>query len=121
MRLSGADRTFIDRRERRAKHWPLAGGLSLALVAAYAVWLWFKAPNLINPWSVAERLEAGTLSAATLGVMAVMLPVVMGALLVFAFVVVLLWFIPMRNERRLIRLIRELDAEPPAERVGGAP
>ncbi len=38
-----------------------------------------------------------------------MLPVLMIALLVFAIAVILLWFIPIHNERRLIRLVRELE------------
>lgn len=110
MSLSSADKAFVDKREKRSKYWPAYGVFSLAILAAYSAWLWFESPELINPWRVIERLEARTLSETTMRVMAVMLPSVMATMLVFAFVVVLLWFIPFRNERRLIRIVRKLEA-----------
>lgn len=108
MKLSQADKAFIEKRESTAKYWPLFGTVLLILIVAYGAWLWMKIPHLINPWHVIERFETGTLPESTMGVMAVMLPIVMAVLLVFAFVVVLLWFIPFRNESRLIRLVKEL-------------
>lgn len=108
MRLSKADKAFVEKRERRVKYWPLFGAALLVTLVTYGAWLWLKVPYLINPWYVIRRLDAGTLSESTMGVMAVMLPVIMATLLVFAFVVVLLWFMSFRNESRLIRLLREL-------------
>jgi hypothetical protein len=77
----------------------------------YGGWLWVKTPSLINPWHVMDALEAGTLAESTMSVMALMLPIVTATFLVFACVVVLLWFIAFRNELRLIRLLRKLDRE----------
>jgi hypothetical protein len=110
MKLSPADKAFIQRREKRAKYWPLFGAALLAIIGAYGAWLWLKMPHLINPWRVMESLETGTMSESTMGVMAAMLPIVMAAFIVFMLVVVLLWFIPFYNERRLIRLVRKLEA-----------
>lgn len=110
MRLSATDRAFVEKRERRSRYWPWMGGSSLAILAAYGAWLWVKTPQLINPWWVIDRIEAGTLSESTMGVMAALLPIVMAALLLFTFMVVLLWFIAFYHERRFIRLIRELEA-----------
>ena len=111
MSLSPKEKSFVESREKRAKYWPFFGVLSLALVAGYGAWLWLKMPRLINPWHVIERLEAGDLSDSTMGVMAVMLPIVVAAFLGFIFIVVLLWFAVFRNERQLVRLIRMLEAD----------
>lgn len=110
MSLSSADKKYVAKREKRVKYWPFYGGASLVLLIAYGVWLWVKVPHLINPWHVIESVQAGTLPESTMGVMALMLPIVMAALLLFAFVVVLFWFIVFYNERRLIRLVRKLEA-----------
>ncbi len=110
MRLSSADRSFVERRERRVRQWPVVGTGCLVLIAAYGAWLWWRLPYLINPWQVIESLEAGTLSESMMNVMVVMLPVVVAALLVFALVVVLLWFVALSNERRLLGLLRTLEA-----------
>lgn len=111
MGLSSADKAFIEKRERRVKYWPLFGAALLATVSAYVAWLWLRMPHMVNPWFVIESLEAGTLPESTIGIMAVMLPVVMAVLLVFAIAVVLLWFVSFYNERRLIRLVRKLEAD----------
>lgn len=111
MGLSSGDKAFVAKRERRARYWPFAGVGSLLLLAAYGAWLWVKTPNLINPWQVLEALEAGTLPESTMGVMVVMLPIVMATFLVFAFAMVLLLFVAFYNERRLIRLIVELESD----------
>jgi HAMP domain-containing protein len=120
MTLSSAEKKFVEKRERRAKYWPYFGAASLVLVAAYGAWLWVTMPHLIRPWRVIESLEAGTLSESTMGVMAVMLPFVMAMLLVFAFIIVLLWFVAFYNERRLIRLVRKMEALSVGGKTNGA-
>ena len=116
MSLSSADRKFVERREKRVKHWPLYGTFSLTILAVYSGWLWLKRPELINPWVVIERLEAGTLSDSTMSIMAVMLPIVIATMLLLVSFVVLLSFVAFRNERRLISLIRRLETG----KAGGA-
>jgi len=110
MTLTPSDQAFIEKREKRARAWPWLGSSALVMVAGYAAWLWVKTPQLIDFRWVVAQLEAGTLAESTLLVMAGMLPIVMSAFLVFAFLVVLLWFLPFRNERRLILMVRELEA-----------
>lgn len=119
MKLSKADKVFVEKRERRAKYWPLFGTALLVTLVTYGAWLWLKVPHLINPGHVIERLNAGTLSESTMGVMVVMLPIVIAALLVFTFVVVLLWFISFRNESRLIRLVRGLQEASERDNANG--
>lgn len=120
MTLSSAEKKFVEKREMRAKYWPYFGAASLVLVAAYSAWLWVKMPHLIRPWRVIESLEAGTLSESTIAVMAVNLPYVMAMLLVFAFIIVLLWFVAFYNERRLIRLVHKMEALPDGGETNGA-
>ena len=119
MRLSPADKAFVEKRDRLGRYWPWLGGFSLALVAAYGGWLWARTPQLINPWWVIERIETGTLSESTMAVMAVMLPIVMAAFLVFTFIVILLWFVSFHYERRLIGLVRGLEATSVNEEKAG--
>ena len=111
MGLLPADKGFIEKREKRAKYWPFFGIASLAAIVAYGAWLWLRVPYLIDPWHTIEQLEAGQLSESTMAVMAAMLPLVVMLLLGVVFVVVLLWFVPFRNERRLIRMVRQLESE----------
>ncbi|MCB1761625.1 MAG: hypothetical protein KDI27_00620 [Gammaproteobacteria bacterium] len=111
MSLSSADKYFLEKRERRTNYWPFFGVALLLLVVVYGVWLWVKMPHLINPWQVVASIEAGALSDSKMGVMVVMLPVVVDTLLLFTFVVILLWFVAFYNERRLIRLVRRLEAD----------
>ena len=109
MSFSSSDRLFVEKRDRLARSWPVVGVVLLALLAGFCGWLWLRTPYLINPWAVFESLRAGTLPESTANLMVAMLPIVMLTLLFFAFVVVLLFFVAFSNERRLIRLIRELE------------
>lgn len=120
MTLPPADKLFVERRERLARHWPVAGVGSLLLIAAFGGWLWLKVPHLIDPWRVIESLEAGALPESTVGIMVVMLPIVMVTLLVFAFIFVLLGFVAFSNERRLIRLLRKMEAGPVGSKSNGS-
>ena len=109
MSLTSADKLFIERRERLTKLWPIAGIGCLVLIAVFSVWLWLNVPYLIDPWRVIESLESEALPESTMGIMLVMLPIVMIALLVFAFIIVLLGFAAFANERRMIRLLRKME------------
>ncbi|MCB1746893.1 MAG: hypothetical protein KDK06_06940 [Gammaproteobacteria bacterium] len=118
MGLSAQDRAFVARRGRLARSWPLLGVSCLVLIGAYGAWLRMKMPQMIDPWWVAERLRAGALPPSTLELMAVMLPVAILVLLALAVVVVLLMFVASRNEQRLVRLVRTLDAGGDADQGG---
>jgi len=121
MKLTAKEIAYIEKREKRAKHWPLVGTCALAMVVGYGYWLWVTMPHLINPWAVMKSIEAGTLTDSRMSMMAAMLPVVMATLLVFVLVVVLLWFVSFRNEYRLIRLIQKLEADSKHGEAQGVP
>lgn len=110
MSLSTKDLVFIEKRERLTKYWPLAGAGLLTLLSAFSIWLWAEVPHMINPWFVSASINNGTLPETTVTTMAVILPFVMLSFLVFAGIVVLLAFVAFANERRLLRLIRKLEA-----------
>lgn len=106
MKLSPAERLYVEKRERLTKLWPAFGAGVLLMLAALALWLWLRVPYFANPWAVAEALESGGLPESTITLMAAMLPVVVLMFLVFALAVVLLTFVAFSNERRLIQLVR---------------
>lgn len=109
--LTTADAAFVQRRQRLAGLWPVAGAAILLSMTGLVGYLWLEVPYLIDPWFVADRLATDTLKLSTLHLMAAMLPVVMLMLCLFVFVITLLLFAAFRNERRLVRLIRQLDRQ----------
>jgi hypothetical protein len=111
MSYSTKDQKFVRKRERLISYWPVAGLSLLAVIAAYGVWLWFKVPYFINPWLVLEGVKAETLPESTTGLIVVMMPLIMLTLVGFMFVLVVLLFVVFYNERRLIRIIRDLEIE----------
>ena len=110
MHLTAADSTFISRRSSLVKYWPVAGSLLLLMLIGLGVWLWIDVPWLINPREVMHALEAGKLADSTLTLMAMMLPVVMLACIVFSVLFVLLAWRGFKNERRLLDIIERLQA-----------
>lgn len=111
MHLKATDSTFINRRSSLVKYWPVAGSLLLLMLFGLGGWLWIDIPWLINPWEVMQALEAGKLPDSTLTLMAMMLPVVMLACLVFSVLFVLLAWRGFANERRLLEIIERLQAD----------
>lgn len=110
MHLTATDSRFITRRSFLVKYWPIAGSLLLLVLIGFGVWLWFDVPWLINPREVMQALEAGELPDSTLALMALMLPVVMLACIVFSVLFVLLAWRGFENERRLLEIIDRLQA-----------
>ncbi|GAA3531180.1 hypothetical protein [Zobellella aerophila] len=106
MKLSAAELSFVEKREKLTRYWPLFGGFILLLLVVLAIWLWVKVPYMVNPWVVAAGLKTGTLPESTLVLMAAMLPIMMLTFLVFAVAVVLLAFAAVSNERKLIGFIQ---------------
>lgn len=105
---------YLQRRERLARAWPWVGASLLAALLGLAVWLWWRTPLLIDPWLVMRRLAANDLGQGTLALMATMLPVLVILCLVLSLGLVLLGFQGMRNERRLLKLLkRHRDTGPP--------
>ena len=111
MHLKATDSTFINRRSSLVKYWPVAGSLLLLMLFGLGGWLWIDIPWLINPWEVVDALEAGKLPDSTLTLMAMVLPVIMLACLVFSVLFVLLAWRGFANERRLLEIIERLQAD----------
>ena len=111
MHLKATDSTFISRRSSLVRYWPVAGSVLLLMLTGLGGWLWIDVPWLINPWEVMEALEAGELPESTLILMAMLLPVVMLACLVFSVLFVLLAWRGFANERRLLEIIDRLQAD----------
>ena len=111
MHLKATDSTFINRRSSLVKYWPVAGSLLLLMLFGLGGWLWIDIPWLINPREVVDALEAGKLPDSTLTLMAMVLPVIMLACLVFSVLFVLLAWRGFANERRLLEIIERLQAD----------
>ncbi len=108
LKLSSAEKSFLEKRWKLASAWPWVGTGLLATLLALTTYLWVKAPYLVNPWFVASQLKSGKLSESTITVLAVMLPIVMLGCLVIILSVVLLSFAAFSNERRIIRILHQL-------------
>ena len=100
--------SFLKKRRRLARFWPVAGTLLLAGVLAFLVWMFLKKSLLVNPFEVASRIDAGTLENSTITLMAGMLPVVFLACFFILILVVLYAFSAFSNERRYLRIIDTL-------------
>ena len=112
MKLSPAERSYLEKRAKLIRAWPWIGGVLLLLIIAFTAWLWVTVPYFVDPWAVFAALKSGSVPVSTLAVMAAMLPVVMLTLLAFAALVVILMFVTLFNEHRLIRFI-ERESESP--------
>lgn len=110
MDLSREDASFLEKRSKLTRSWPWAGGAMLIALGLLTLWLWFTAPYLLRPWTVAAQIEAGTLAQSTVTLMAAILPLMVLGLLMFAVAMVLFCFVAFANERRLIRIIRQSSA-----------
>ncbi|WP_116474937.1 hypothetical protein [Zobellella maritima] len=112
MKLSPEESLFVARRAALTSHWPWVGGVLLLLVIAFAAWLWWSVPHLINPWAVTADLQSGALSDTTIPLMAALLPVVTLTFLVFVALTIVMAFAAFANERRLIDIINRGLAPP---------
>jgi hypothetical protein len=76
-----------------------------SIFAAFVVWMYYKAPLLVNPYEVISKLENSTLEKDTMILMAGMLPimVLVALFLLGGFIIFLI--IAMSNEARYIEII----------------
>lgn len=97
--------SFLKKRRRMTRFWPVVGTLLLAGVLSFLVWMFLKKSLLVNPFEVTSRIDAGTLENSTVILMAGMLPVVFLACFLILIVVVLFAFSAFSNERKYQRII----------------
>jgi hypothetical protein len=106
--MSGDDQAYVRRRTRLQRWWPWVGGLLLAAILGLWGYLFASGSLLVNPWALLQRLERNDIGEGTVAALAVL--GTMGFLslgIVMLAVLALLWA-GMRNERRLLDIIRKL-------------
>lgn len=108
MTFNEQERSFLERRRRFTRSWPLVGTLLLAAVLTLTAWLFWSNPLLVNPWAVLTGLKAQSLPESTLSLMAFLLPIATLLCLSTLCILVLLTFVAFSNERRHIAVIDRL-------------
>ena len=106
--ISDKDQAYVRRRTQLQRWWPWTGSVLLASILGLWGYLFLSGSLLVNPWALLERLERNDVGAGTLAALAVL--GTMGFLslgIVMLAVLALLWA-AMRNERRLLDIIRKL-------------
>jgi len=117
MNLTAQEKSFIKKRNKFARSWPLVGVIMILVLIALGVWLFWSRPLLINPWFVLSQLKAEVVSESTLILMAVMLPISMLMCLGIIVIVILLGYSVFSRERKYISIIHGLIAEQDKEVV----
>jgi hypothetical protein len=106
--LPDDEETFLRRRARLQRYWPWVGvGLLLAVLGMWGSLL-LQGSLLVNPWSVMTRLEAGDLAPGTLAALALLGSMGFLVLGIVMLAILALLHAAMRNERRLLQIVRRL-------------
>ena len=105
MDVSHDELSFIKRRSRLVRTWPLAGSALLIMAVGLTAWLFFSSPLLANPLTVWSRLDEKSLPESELVVMAAMLPVVVLACLALLIVLILFGFVAFANEKKYLSIL----------------
>lgn len=111
--LIDADRRFLGRRRRFVASWNRTGTILLLALGALLAWLSLQAPWLVNPLHVAKTLRRGAADPAALETAAVLLPAVVLLLFLVVSLFVFLGYAIVRNERRYLAIIGQLQGERP--------
>lgn len=106
MKLDTSDESYIARLTKLVNSWRWVGAFLFALTVGLFLWLWIRAPLMINPWETAGRIEDESLDASTGMLMAAMLPVTMIGLFLCLVSIIVFAYVAFANERRLIDIIR---------------
>jgi hypothetical protein len=108
--LSEKDHAYLERRTQLQRWWPWAGGALLCAVAGLWGYLLVRESLLVHPWALIARIEAGSVTDGTLAALAVLGAVGFLALGIVMLAILALLWAAMRNERRLLEIIRRLRA-----------
>lgn len=106
--LHVAEQRFLARRRALVRAWPLVGSACLLGLLALAGVMFWRVPQLVNPWLVFTQIRADTLPDSQMVLMAAMLPVVMLVVLLLLAALVLMLFACLANERRLLEMVARL-------------
>lgn len=107
--IDAQERRFLAQRARLLRWWPAVGGALLAAELALIIWLFAKAPLLINPVIAVHAIEQGGLAPSMAYLMAGILPMAVWAALLLMFALLMFGFVWSRRERRYQEMIARLD------------
>jgi hypothetical protein len=106
--LAETDLAFLQMRRRFLRFWKIAGFSTLVFLAALFSWLYFKVPNLVNPFHVQRQIESNALTPSALKVMAALMPLMMVLAFFLSVAIILFGFSAYANERRYLKIIDSL-------------
>jgi dolichyl-phosphate-mannose--protein O-mannosyl transferase len=106
--LAENDLAFLQMRRRFLRFWKIAGFSTLVFLSALFFWLFFKVPNLVNPFHVQRQIDSNALTPTALKVMAVLTPLMVSVAFFLAAAIILFGFSAYANEQRYLKIIDSL-------------
>lgn len=107
--MTPEQRAYIDSRRRQIHYWPwMAAVLVLLVVAGYG-WLWQNAQINLNPQQVLEQFSTRVLTDEELILLAARGTLALGACGLFMLLLVGVVSVALWNERRLIRMLDDIE------------
>jgi len=106
--LAENDLAFLQMRRRFLRFWKIAGFSTLVFLTGLFSWLYFKVPNLVNPFHVQRQIESNALTPSVLKVMAALMPLMMVLAFFLSVAIILFGFSAYANERRYLKIIDSL-------------
>jgi len=108
MHLDSNQLQFFQKRRKLSRLWPAAGSVLIVMLLGFSLWLYLRAPMLIDPFEAMNRVRAGTIEESTLIVAAVLLPVMMLTCIVVLIVMIVFAFAAFSTEKKYLDLVEEL-------------
>ena len=106
--LTENELAFLQMRRRFLRFWKIAGFSTLVFLTGLFSWLYFKVPNLVNPFHVQRQIESNALTPSVLKVMAALMPLMMVLAFFLSVAIILFGFSAYANERRYLKIIDSL-------------
>ena len=108
MSLDDKQMKFLKKRKQSITLWKFAGPILVVVFIGFVIWLSYKAPLLINPFEVIERLKQGAIEETMMFTMSVLLPQVVLALLFLTGSLILLIYSVTGSEKKYHAIIEQL-------------
>lgn len=102
---------YIERRRRQIRYWPWMASMLLLLLAACYGWLYAKMPIYVDPAALVEQLRTQKIGIDQLAKLAALGNLAFIGCGLFILALIVFTWLALLNEARLIRM---LDAQPPA-------
>ena len=111
--MTDEQRLYIERRWKLTGAWPWVAGVVVVVLGCFLAFLFVRTPLLVNPFEVGRRVAGGELDEGTLGMLAVMTPVLFLTCFFLLGVLLALATAAFANERKFIAWLRGVDSTPP--------